>query len=234
MRNTISVDIDGNEFSSALNDGTNTLVINDVEIDSSEWVGSGYYTTTVNGYTLSIAKVLSLVGNVILVQDTAYNYSLLRTSGMQPGLLDTIYPVGSIYMSVNAVNPSILFGGVWEQIKDRFLLAAGDTYSNASTGGEVTHLLTASESGQKALTISGGSHIHSGLRRSVFGSGSTAGFVSGAATQSDVSAAQVTVNNDASTGATGTHTHSVSAENAASAHNNMPPYLVVNIWKRTG
>ena len=234
MRNTISVDVEGNEFSSSLNDGTNALVINDVEIDSSEWVGSGYYTTTVNGYTLSIAKVPSLTGNVILVNDTAYNYSLLRTSGMQPGLLDTIYPVGSIYMSVNAVNPSILFGGVWEQIKDRFLLAAGDTYSNASTGGEATHLLTASESGQKALTISGGSHIHSGLRRSVFGSGSTTGFVSGAATQSDVSTAQVTVNSDASTGATGTHTHSVSAENASSAHNNMPPYLVVNIWKRTG
>lgn len=234
MRNTISVDIEGNEFSSSLNDGTNALVINDVEIDSSEWVGSGYYTTTVNGYALSIAKVPSLTGNIILVQDTAYNYSLLRTSGMQPGLLDTIYPVGSIYMSVNAVNPSILFGGVWEQIKDRFLLAAGDTYSNASTGGEATHLLTGAESGQKEFTISGGSHIHSGLRRSVFGSGSTVGFVSGAATQSDVSAAQVTVNSDASTGATGTHTHSVSAENATSAHNNMPPYLVVNIWKRTG
>ena len=75
MRNTISVDVEGNEFSSSLNDGTNALVINDVEIDSSEWVGSGYYTTTVNGYTLSIAKVPSLTGNVILVNDTAYNYS---------------------------------------------------------------------------------------------------------------------------------------------------------------
>lgn len=51
------------------------------------------------------------------------------------GLLNFIYPVGSIYMSVNATNPASLFGGTWEQIKDRFLLAAGDNYSAGATGG---------------------------------------------------------------------------------------------------
>lgn len=34
------------------------------------------------------------------------------------------YPVGSIYMSVNAISPSEIFGGVWEQITGKFLLAA--------------------------------------------------------------------------------------------------------------
>ena len=49
---------------------------------------------------------------------------------------DEIYPIGSIYMSVNNTNPSNLFGGTWERIKDRFLLACGDTYTNGSVGGE--------------------------------------------------------------------------------------------------
>ena len=49
---------------------------------------------------------------------------------------DSIYPVGAIYISVDNKNPNTLFGGVWEQIQDRFLLAAGSTYQAASTGGE--------------------------------------------------------------------------------------------------
>lgn len=44
-------------------------------------------------------------------------------------IFDMIYPVGSIYISVNNVNPSVLFGGTWEQIQDRLLLGDGSTYS---------------------------------------------------------------------------------------------------------
>lgn len=51
----------------------------------------------------------------------------------------TIYPVGSVYISINATSPASLFGGSWEQIQDRFLLAAGSTYSAGSTGGSATH-----------------------------------------------------------------------------------------------
>lgn len=51
-------------------------------------------------------------------------------------LLNVIYPIGSIYMSVNNTNPGSLFGGTWEKIKGRFLLAADDeTFTLGQTGG---------------------------------------------------------------------------------------------------
>lgn len=53
-------------------------------------------------------------------------------------MLDNVYPVGSIYMSVNNTNPGTLFGGTWAQIQERFLLAAGTTYPAGSTGGEAS------------------------------------------------------------------------------------------------
>lgn len=50
--------------------------------------------------------------------------------------IDKVYPVGSIYMSVNNTNPADLFGGEWEQLKDRFLIGAGGSYNG--TGGQAT------------------------------------------------------------------------------------------------
>ena len=51
-------------------------------------------------------------------------------------IVNLIYPVGSIYMSVNSTSPATLFGGTWAQLKDRFLLGKGDTYTtNGATGG---------------------------------------------------------------------------------------------------
>lgn len=52
------------------------------------------------------------------------------------------YPVGSLYLSVSAASPQTLFGGRWERLKDRFLLAAGDSYAAGSAGGEAAVSLT--------------------------------------------------------------------------------------------
>ena len=82
-------------------------------------------------------------------------------------IVDLVYPVGHIYMSVNDVSPSVLFGGEWERLKDTFLLAAGDVYDGGSSGGEATHTLTSAESGLKAHShnftqpsVELGSHYH--------------------------------------------------------------------------
>lgn len=47
-----------------------------------------------------------------------------------------IFPVGSIYTSINSTNPATLFGGTWEQIQGRFLLSASSSYAAGDTGGQ--------------------------------------------------------------------------------------------------
>ena len=58
------------------------------------------------------------------------------------GVIDIIYPVGSIYMSVNEANPETFFGGTWEQIEDKFLLAAGVDHAAGETGGAESYALS--------------------------------------------------------------------------------------------
>ena len=118
--------------------------------------------------------------------------------------IDDIYPVGSIYMSVNNTNPSTLFADTtWEQIKDTFLLSAGDTYAAGSTGGEATHTLTADE-------IPSHTHSYVGYSNTIAVSMGSSG----------------SVQNSTSSATSGT-------AGGGQAHNNMPPYLTVYVWKRT-
>lgn len=70
---------------------------------------------------------------------------ILHDSSGETLMLDNVWPVGSIYMSVISTNPSTLFGGTWQQLQNRFLLGAGSSYSNGATGGEATHKLTVNE-----------------------------------------------------------------------------------------
>ena len=126
-----------------------------------------------------------------------------------------IYPVGSIYISVNNTNPATIFGGTWEQIKDRFLLAAGDTYAAGSTGGEATHVLTVSELPKdigQLNALSWASHKDD-----------TKGAFSIKQNHSDRTLPSGNDSGDA--------TYSLSG--GGTSHNNMPPYLSVYMWKRT-
>lgn len=51
-------------------------------------------------------------------------------------IFDMVYPVGSIYMSVNTTSPALFFGGTWEQIKGKFLYASEDSgITSGLTGG---------------------------------------------------------------------------------------------------
>ena len=50
-----------------------------------------------------------------------------------------VYPVGSIYMSVNPTDPAYLFGGSWVALTDRFLVGAGGSYGVTAKGGATSH-----------------------------------------------------------------------------------------------
>lgn len=125
-------------------------------------------------------------------------------------IIDIVYPVGSIYMSVNATDPSKLFSGTaWEKLEGRFLLGSSSTYANGATGGEATHTLTAVEMPTHRHSIyypnAGGPYGDANISYPE-GSGVNKTW------QAEMCKTEI-----AGDGV---------------AHNNMPPYLVVNMWKR--
>lgn len=111
-------------------------------------------------------------------------------------------------MSVLEMSPETLFGGKWTKIEECFLLGSSSKYGLGSIGGEATHNLTIQEIP---------SHNHSIAVRS----GSSVGSYWSAPTMS------------ANTGEERKADTIIGVTGGSQAHNNMPPYLVVNIWKRT-
>lgn len=83
----------------------------------------------------------------------------LTNNDLKTSLLNFIYPVGSLYWSSSPTNPATLFGGTWTQIKDMFILAAGDTYTNGATGGNAT--TTLAEENLPSHTHGLNNHTHS-------------------------------------------------------------------------
>lgn len=71
------------------------------------------------------------------------------------------HPIGSLYWSSQSTDPGTLFGGTWTRIKDKFILAAGDTYTNGNTGGAATVTLTTQQIPSHTHTFTGTEHSHS-------------------------------------------------------------------------
>lgn len=92
---------------------------------------------------------------------------------VKSAILDIFYPIGSLYMATSLdADPNELFGGTWTQIKDKFILAAGDTYTAGDSGGDAdavvvshSHTATVASNGAHTHTVSGrtvpsGAHSH--------------------------------------------------------------------------
>lgn len=154
-------------------------------------------------------------------------------------LLDTIYPVGSIYMSVNNTSPASFLGGTWEQIKDRFLLGAGSK-SVGATGGEENHTLTTAEMPSHSHTR-GSMEIKGQVTSDEFDPFLTIGGSGALSVSSQTSywrkscssTTQIISTRTVSLKASDSWTGSTSSTGSGGSHNNMPPYLVVYMWKRT-
>lgn len=125
-------------------------------------------------------------------------------------ILDAVYPIGSIYISINKVDPDSLFGGMWERIEDTFLLASGSTYTAGSTGGEAEHTLTVNEIP---------SHSHEFDNDIITKSTTDGTFTIATGGYFTNTSKLLTASSTIDTG-------------GDQSHNNMPPYLAVYMWKR--
>ncbi len=148
-----------------------------------------------------------------------------------PSIVDAIYPVGSIYMNVNNVDPGQIFGGTWVQIEDTFLLAAGQTYAAGATGGESSHALTKEELPTEHMTFRRIYNTADGSMIDVMASSETDGSIGVA----DGTQGRPNINFHAATisGLTTGQKAMQYTYGGNQAHNNMPPYLAVYVWRRT-
>ena len=125
-------------------------------------------------------------------------------------IIDLIYPIGSIYMTVSDTNPfeTIKFG-VWEKIENRFLLASSNIHMNGETGGEENHTLSINEMPKHSHKMKYDSIGWTAIRQN----SGTNGILEYNKSSYDGQYSTEEVGN-------------------GNAHNNMPPYLAVNMWKR--
>jgi hypothetical protein len=155
-------------------------------------------------------------------------------------ILSKIYPVGSYYISASNTSPADIFGGTWVKVEGKFILSSSSSYTVGSTGGSASNTLAANQiptlSGISGSTSTNGSHNHSvkyidGNRDMVyngFAAGSSFGGVSIANTSTGGHLYTRDAGNHSHTFTNGTYTNS----NQQSV-DNMPPYEVANIWRRT-
>ena len=163
-----------------------------------------YNRPSINGVTLTGNKTtanLSISYNDLTDKPTIPTIS---------NILNSVYPVGSIYISVSSANPGLTFGGTWVSFGSGKTLVGVDTgdadFSTAeATGGEKTHTLTVNEMP---------SHNHDKLKlRWSTNTGANAVYGSNGS-------------------GSGSEYDSQAYEGGDQPHNNMQPYVVVYFWKR--
>lgn len=208
-------------------------------------------------------EMASVLSNYNITPDATDNDQLLEClAKLKSEAALAAHPVGSLYWTSSTENPATTFGGgTWVQIKDKFILAAGDTYTNGDTGGSATVTLTSDQipsHTHSGTTNDGGvdhNHNYSGTTNE---GGAHSHLVYGYNTgtvYSDWSVSAVVRQNncgevtplipagDHTHGYSGTtggasayiHTHGFTTGSAGGgqAHNNMPPYIVKFCWERT-
>ena len=160
-------------------------------------------------------------------------------------LLDLFYPVGSIYTSTKNTNPAATLGGTWTQIKDRFLLCAGDSYSAGTTGGSATHTHTSAAhtheipSHKHSLSDNGWGYLSMGGNGVIkmiysYNSGSWTGNwqITGSSSKASTASGGDGMVLGGYTDSTTVTSNSTTPGNTGSS-SNLPPYKVVYAWERT-
>lgn len=94
--------------------------------------------------------------NGILVETVEQLFQILTPlAEIAKETIGKMYPVGSVYMSVQNTSPSVLFGETWNKIEGKYILAADFSNKAGSTGGNEKVTLT-----QENLPV----HTHTGAK----------------------------------------------------------------------
>ena len=141
-----------------------------------EWMNWAWNKNTqgINELQAGLTSVEAEIGNVLANRNitpdgTVATQLLAALQSFKAEAILAAHPVGSLYWTTSNENPTVTFGGgTWKQIKDRFILAAGDTYTTIDgTGGAATVTLTSDQipshkhSYTPAGSVSVSSHTHS-------------------------------------------------------------------------
>lgn len=207
-------------------------------------------------------RIISNVADGVELNDVVtvgqFNKKLSVALDQLNRLASQLYPVGSIYMNVNNVEPSAIFGGTWEKMPaGRMLVNSSDDFTLGQIGGEKEHRLTEDE---LAIHNHGGGEMAGGHTHTRGTMEITGDFVGAMQSNYDYSVhgafyyekneligpcaergdprqrvwfkASKTWTGE--TSESGAHTHNFTPSGKNQPHNNMPPYIVVNMWKRIG
>jgi len=186
-----------------------------------------------NYYENVISRIESMMLDAADIQSyataAAQSASAAQTSAAQAQAIAmdgarACFPVGTILMTTENVNPSTYIGGTWVALNDVFLLAASETHPAGETGGseEVT-LTVAQMPAHKHYTIN---MAHSEAGVSPDYKHTVARYDRANTSWSDCHYQLNGISNEANAGRSST-------TGGGEAHPNMPPYLAVYTWKRT-
>ncbi len=187
---------------------------------------------------------LEIKGSYINFVTSATGTGRFTLNGKDILTIDKIYPVGSIYMSVNSTNPGTLFGGTWVRWGNgRALVSVNESETEFNSvekvGGEKTHVITTAEmpshthsvKAQTVTTSTNGKHTHSGHSNQDIASGTSS-------KNRIVKGGDNTVSGFLLENGDHSHTVTIPASTTGSTgsgvgHNNLPPYITCYMWKRT-
>ena len=126
------------------------------------------------------------------------------------------------WASDDPTSPASFIGGTWEQIKDCFILAAGDTYAAGSTGGEAKHSLTKLENGPHSHEV-----VALGNDEWYYKTSNLVGIKFQTQYHTLINDISIVYTADESAGYLATN-----SSGTGQPHNNMPPYTATYIWRR--
>ena len=149
-------------------------------------------------------------------------------------MMQKIYPVGSIYTSMNNTSPEQIFGfGKWTQIVDRFLYCANSSKEIGGSKKISVDNLPSHNHRFSATTSTNGEHTHSMTKRGY--TNLAAGSDRQGMNRYDITDDPRDVSTGIFCGSAGNHTHTVAGitDTTGKGVNYMPPFMTVYCWYRS-